>query len=414
LPSASRASLEDDAARLREGLRGAEEIHVSEPLLLERGRVRPLLVPLAAMNPTSKACASVTIIGARTASFAARVPASGTAHAGRADEVPLSSSAGLIEMRRCGAEKALFGSMAIEMRSPRAVLRVVSAVSKAPLPSIASVLPDRQAGPAAPMTRPGPRPYSAPIADRLKSMEARARREGAVETDQRVLPLGSEGAAEASVELAPGCHRIDALAEPLIHGGPRTLDLDLYVMDARGGIVAGDASDNADARVSFCSAQPALLRLRVVGGAPGSQVTIHRSRTLLPLGVPTSWGPLAEVRIAQVLNRHQVRSLEGPPVYASIGINGVTRLPIEVEPGACYVVAMAAIHGELSALGLALLNGGSTMARDRSGEDGSALLAFCAEDQERSLIEVEAHGRSLVWLLGLWPTGTVALGEEVP
>jgi hypothetical protein len=38
-------------------------------------------------------------------------------------------------------------------------------------------------------------------------------------------------------------------------------------------------------------------------------------------------------------------------------------------------------------------------------------LAFCASTAEPVLIEVEARGMALVWLLAVWPAGAIPIGE---
>jgi hypothetical protein len=50
-------------------------------------------------------------------------------------------------------------------------------------------------------------------------------------------------------------------------------------------------------------------------------------------------------------------------------------------------------------------------ARNHGGVGGrSTALAFCATNTDHGLLEVQAQGHSVAWLLGIWQTGSVLLG----
>jgi hypothetical protein len=39
------------------------------------------------------------------------------------------------------------------------------------------------------------------------------------------------------------------------------------------------------------------------------------------------------------------------------------------------------------------------------------VLAFCADSESQALLEVEARGVGVVWLLAAWQTGRIPIGE---
>jgi hypothetical protein len=151
--------------------------------------------------------------------------------------------------------------------------------------------------------------------------------------------------------------------------------------------------------------------LRFIGTVPVSPVVVLVSRWELPRGIPVEWGPGPRARVAEAVRRHHARDLGGPPVYSSLGVAGVTMLPIEVEPGACYLAAMATIRGD--SLGMAMAGEiGNQRVQDNPGAGGSGTaVAFCAGDEEHAVFEIETRGVGLVWLLGLWQTTRVPIGE---
>ena len=102
--------------------------------------------------------------------------------------------------------------------------------------------------------------------------------------------------------------------------------------------------------------------------------------------------------MAEAIWHSHNRSLGGRPVNESIGVGGLTALPIEVEPGACYLAAVAPIRGDSSGVGLAAAVG-RQRAQNHGGPEGAGTtLAFCAEGEERALLEIETRGAGVVWL----------------
>ena len=75
---------------------------------------------------------------------------------------------------------------------------------------------------------------------------------------------------------------------------------------------------------------------------------------------------------------------------------------------------VAAIRGATHGIAVAAESGGSLGQNQSQPDQTSTSLAFCAEGSDRAVLEVEAHGSGLGWLLGLWQVGSVALGEPRP
>jgi hypothetical protein len=270
----------------------------------------------------------------------------------------------------------------------------------------------RDPGPAAPLGLSGPRPVSSPLPSRAEALEQRARRQGARDVGARSLAAGRDGGGVLPLRLAAGCHRIDVLGIPAPEGWPRGVDLDaelVWVPDGRP--AAQDRTDNADATLAFCTGEPRLARLQFSGTVPTSPVVVLSARWDLPRGLPGDWGPGPRARLAEAIGRHHRRDLPSAPVYSSLGVTGVTLLPIEVEPGACYLAALAAIRGEPAGMAIAV-QAGNHRSEDNPGPGGTGTaVAFCAGREQRASIDVEARGVGLVWLLGVWQTTRLPIGE---
>jgi len=98
-------------------------------------------------------------------------------------------------------------------------------------------------------------------------------------------------------------------------------------------------------------------------------------------------------------------------VYESLGVSGVTALPLEVDPGVCYLAALAPIRGEPTSVALAVAVGQKHGQNQGPPEGGGTALAFCSNGDDQALLEVEARGVGVVWLFAVWQTGRVPLGE---
>lgn len=406
----AKADLETDARRLRRTWEKHGQVTQMRPDLLERGGIRPVTLPTPMLAP-SAGCTSVAVLGAPSTNFMLRLPSLPSRGDGLS-LTPEASVAGAAQVTRCGAAKLTLAGLAVEMRSPRGVVEVVVATSAQPPPLLYRVLPERDPGPLAPFVSSGPPPSSAPLSVRARRIEDRARREHALELSRNSVQSDAAGAGETLLRLAPGCHRLDVLGVPAPSGSLRPVDIDaeLSAID-RSSEAVSDMSENADASLVSCVGEAVPMRLRYAGSLPSTPVALLHARWDLPANVPVGWGPTARARMTAALGVQHVHTLRSAPVYTSLGVTGVTALPFQVEPGSCYIVGVAALRG--TALGLGVTASfANDYAQNHGGSAGNGThVAFCAPVDEPALLEVEARGIGLVWLLAAWQTGKIPIGE---
>lgn len=410
---AARAELQNDVEHLASVWR-RERVEVREfpPRLLERNESKLLLLPDEATSTRPRGCTTVVALGAVSTSFVLRFAAPLDPSQRSAGEWPRISVAGVAEVTRCGDQRGSLSRLVVEMRSPRAVVQIVVARSLAPLASVDDVLVERNPGPLAAPTASGPRPLLGPLSVRAKTIEALARRRGAEKQERRLLIADGEGAGDVDLVFAPGCHRIDLLG-PAAATTPRPPDIDAVLADrATGAVLASDRTESADASLRLCVGERRPVQLHYAGAPPRDTVTMLHALTPLPAGLPARWGALARGRMAEALERHHLRALGDALVYDSLGVVGVTALPVEVEPGACYVAAVAALRGNSQGIALAASAGADNHENQTTG-NGTA-LAFCARTTHTALLEVEARGQGVVWLAALWQTARLPIGSASP
>jgi hypothetical protein len=305
-------------------------------------------------------------------------------------------------------------NLTIEMRSPRGVLETLAVRSHVRVPSIVQVLPHRDPGPLTLPSGPGHKPTNVPLADRKRRLEERGRREAAQSVTNATIPSRSDGSGETMLDLPEGCQRLDLLAETGILPNGHSEDIDMEVSTTpKGDRVAIDRSDNVDASTTFCLGERTPVRVRFVGAKPSSKVTLLKSVWELPQGLPERWGAATRAQMASVI-RGDGASVVGQPVYESLGVQGLTSLGIDTRAGACYTAAIVALRG--TGIGLHIAARGATSgAENRSGPDeAGTVIAFCATSDRRTLLDVETRGLGLAWLLAVWETGSVKLGEVSP
>jgi hypothetical protein len=410
--ASARADLPSDVARLTAEWKEYGKFQSLKPRLLERGDIRPLLLPAVLTDPTTQSCTTVAVLATASSNFVLRfVPERGRISFPNG-EWPETSIAGAAQIVRCGARKQMLDRLVIEMRSPRAVVEALAVQAAVPLPSLRRTLPHRDPGPVAPMASGGPPPASAPLEQRAGGIEAKNRREGAVEIRRRRLDAGEDGGGDVLLRFERGCHRLDALSMSGPSAAMRGIDVDLELMsiDTRE-LFASDRTESADASLTTCVGEPTPLRLHFSGSLPQMPIALLSARWDLPKGLSEEWDPDVRARMAEAIWHSHNRSLGGRPVFQSIGVGGLTVLPIEVEPGACYLAAVAPIRGESSGVGLAAVLGRQHVQNHGGPEGAGTTLAFCSEGDERALFEIETRGVGLVWLFAVWQTGQLPIGR---
>jgi hypothetical protein len=326
--------------------------------------------------------------------------------------MPEGSLAGAIEITRCGAKKLSLVNVLVEMRSPLGVIEMLAVSAPKPPPALTTILPHRDPGPMAPPGGSGPRPTVAPLALRVQAVEQRAARSSALELKNEELTASGIGTGIELVPLAAGCHQFELLAGERRESDRRSVDLDLEISTADGTrILATDKSESNDARALVCVGEPVPVAMRFAGAPPGARVTLLRARWDLAPGLPERWPPEARAAMSAVLREQGVGLAGARLVDEALGVQGPTAMPVEVEPGACYLAVVVAVRGTPQTLTLAArTRGRESQSRAPLDAPGTA-LSFCAGPTSRALIEVESRGLSLVWMSALWRTGRERLGE---
>jgi hypothetical protein len=238
-------------------------------------------------------------------------------------------------------------------------------------------------------------------------------REEATNVERRAAQADAAGNGRLLMELAAGCHRLTVFATPADPRDDRFLDVDAELGWASGGVTSVDRTDSPDAALTACTPERELGILSFAGAAKGGSVVVVHSRTDLPAAVPERWG-IARARVARALVERRIPSPPSPPTYESLGVAGITVLPVELEPGRCYLAAVALLQGSIKLLALNASAGGAASLAHVDSTDTAAVVTFCAGTVQRGRLDVEVHGASPIWIAGLWPVGERRLGEEEP
>jgi len=346
----ARADLAEDVRALAAARTSSRVVRL-KPRLLERGDRLPLSVPAELLNPKDSSCTTVSVLGVVSVHFVLRFARADPGAPSTA--FPEASAAGASEITRCGSAKPLLAGAYVEMRSPRGVLETLVANSPAPPARLLEVLPRRDPGEELPLGNPGPRPPPAPLTERLTRLLQRARRDAAKGIEQRTTEAGDDGNGAESLTLARGCHQLSLLSELTSPNGA-SVDLDAELVDAETDErLAVDRADDADVTLSVCLGAPTRVELRFIGAVAHAALRLIELRWDMPRGLPASWGPDAHGRLA-ALARAAHLPLEDRPIYGSLGVQGATQLPVEVEPDACYSALLVPLRGEVRSLSLAV------------------------------------------------------------
>jgi len=127
--------------------------------------------------------------------------------------------------------------------------------------------------------------------------------------------------------------------------------------------------------------------------------------------LPSAWGPEPRARFGRVARSVHFRP-QNQPIYESLGVQGSTTLPLEVEPDACYTALLAPLRGEARVLSLSsYARVPGQLARGASDTEGSS-VSFCAHGATQATLEVNGEGSNLAWLLAVWESGRAPLESE--
>ena len=355
--------------------------------LLERGELTPVVLPTWSFDSAGGACTTLVLL--------APVPTQFVVHVHPWPGLPsvFASSAGALELTRCGRERVSLLQILIEMRSPRAVVHSVVAVGKeapAPLPTI---LPERDTGPGAPPGEPVPVPAREPLAERVRHFEDASRNAGASAVETVYLP--SQGYVRLALE--PGCHRLLATGRD---GAPAyTLLLAENDTDSPERI---ESPENGDVHHELCTARARRLLVSLETTPEDAERRLSVARFPLPAQLPGRFGPEVAERLVQALGGSAAPRKLGPLVTATLGAQGSTPLPRALLPETCYLAAVAVIHGVPQAVSLGVRAGATNAEAGSNESQPGPRLGFCTGRNGQVELDVEARGLGLAWLFFLF------------
>jgi hypothetical protein len=247
-----------------------------------------------------------------------------------------------------------------------------------------------------------------PLADRVTRAEQRKRADGAAEVTRTVVRAGEGGTGQAELALAGGCHRIDVMAEVPAVYPHRATDVDAEARDASGRVLARDRADVPDARLDFCLGEPGKVTIPFSGAAGAVAVTVSDGRWPLPDHLPARWGARARAGLAGALFRRHAPAPQEPPIFASLGAQGSTVVPVPLAPGRCYLAALATLRGETRQIRLAALVGDHGLRDDAIDRPEGVALSFCTGSQDLARLDAEVRGNGVWWGLAVWPMGSAS------
>jgi hypothetical protein len=428
LTSPARADLDGDAARLAASwtARGAT-LERLDPIFLERGRARVVDLdrPGTKARTEGSGCVTVAILAARTTDLLAdegdaggrkSVDPAGAPLVPRLPSLPHAdddhrtrSAGGVAVISRCGVNSFELKRITVEATSPRAAVEILVARSPAALGEISDALPERAAGLLAPRGDPGGPIEPGPIAERVARAERRARSEGAARVVKTVTRAGISGIGKVQLKLAEGCHRLDLMAEVPGVIPRRATDLDAEAHVQEGGrLLARDRADVPDARLDFCLGEQTVVDVAFAGASGPAPVTVSDALWTTPRTVPVRWGPRARAGFAGALNKRHAPAPVDDAMFETVGVQGVTSVPLAVIPGQCYLASVALIRGDARTIRMAATIGDRSPHDEALDRPEGAAIAFCAGSARSAVIDVDVRGNGPWWALSVWSMGAAS------
>ena len=349
-------------------------------------------------------CTTVAMVGARGLSFHVKISGTDDDPLGADEGARAASVAGVAQIGRC--EGPPMRRLIVTSDAGRGAIEIVVAHSRSPVPPLRTVLPERTGGVTPPSAEPGVLPPLAPPSHRADVAEARARRDGAAIAAREAWPAGIDGNGDGHLELDAGCHRIELFAnDPRSGTASRRfrLDIDAELRDEEDDTMLGrDRTEAPDAHIEACLGKDTLGAVVFSGAPPSSSVVMTHVSWPIPRTLPWAWGPETRGKMAGAMLARHIATPPGPPVALAQGSSGVTLVPVEIEPGGCYVAVAAVTQGHARGVGLRALVGARQSSDERGINDEAGAVAFCAREQSRAKLEVEARGTALSWGLALF------------
>jgi hypothetical protein len=386
----ARAELGTDLQRVQRAFAEQTRSQQLRFRLLERGEITPIVLPPWALDSTRGDCTTVVLLAPASTQFVLHV------HPWQALQSTFASSAGALQLTRCGKERISLLQILVEMRSPRAVLYPLIAVGTSEPVPLVQTLPERETGPEAKLGDPGPLPEREPLDERLRRFEERAKNAGASATETALLP----GQGYVRLALEPGCHRL--LATGRDGAPPYTL---LLAENDDGKAERLAASPRGDVQHELCTARARRLLVSLETSNVEGERRLSVAHFPLPSGLPGRFGPEVAELLVSALGKSLAPRKLGTLVSTTLGAQGRTPLPRKLLPQTCYLAATAVLHGTSQGVSLGVRAGAMNAEASSSDPALGPHVGFCTGQSGMVELEVEARGLGLSWLFFLFQMG---------
>ncbi len=318
------------------------------------------------------------------------------------------SRMGVAQLEVCGPAQARLDKVEVKMASRRGAVQLLAVVHDQALPPVAFVVADRSPGPLSNPRGLGPSPKPAPLEERIAQTKRGARLDGAGAVVQVDTRASERGTGSLLLKLSAGCHRLTVLAGPAGENAA-SIDVDADARRAKGlGLLARDRSLAPDGRLDFCVGAVEHVRLVYVGAGAASKVAVLVALWPHPKGLPKGWGPRVRAGLAWALHRRRAPAVRDAPILQRLGGPGLTVVPIRLEPGACYLAALAPVNPPVKAVRLGARIGLRFIYDDATESPFSAAVSFCSESSRHGQLQVNFGSRSAWWVLAVWHLGGVS------
>ncbi|MCC6526034.1 MAG: hypothetical protein IT373_25530 [Polyangiaceae bacterium] len=410
-PRLGRADLAGDVAVVLDAWRaaGAHAERVTTVFLVQ-GQVRRVPLP---PEVTAGGCLHLVALAERQIGFAVTgpglappEPAPGSEGTGERGARGLEATAGVVEvLALCGPARP--AEISLHMTAARGTVEVLYATSPAPLEPVDAILLERAEGPVAPRSAIGRAPRPGPLAARLGRLRRAAALDGVRQLVELRVPAATDGSGAVRLKLTPGCHRLWVLADALVEAPEGSADVDADVRRSAAGSepFAADRSHAPDARLELCLGDADAVDLRFVGAYGAREVVLLDAVWSLPVGLPSGWSSELRGRVAGALFRRRMPAPDAPPLEEVQGGAGATLLPLELEPGRCYLATLGLLHGEMRGLRFAVRIGGRAYVDELDDATPAGALTYCSGTARRAKLEVELRSPASAWRVAFWSLG---------
>jgi len=386
----ARAELGRDLERVQRAFAGQTRSEQLRYRLLERAEVTPVVLPPWALDSTRGDCTTLVLLSPASTQFVLHV------HPWQGLQSTFQSSAGALQLTRCGKERISLLRILVEMRSPRAAVYPLVAVGQGEPAPLVQTLPERETGAEAPPRDPGPLPPREPLDERLRRFEERAKNAGASATETALLP--SQGYVRLALE--PGCHRLLATGQD---GAPPYRLLLSENDDGNAERLA--ASPRGDVQHELCTPRPRRLLVSLETSPVDAERRLSVAHFPLPAGLPGRFGPEVAERLVGALGQSLAPRKLGTLVSTTLGAQGRTPLPRTLLPQTCYLAAATVLHGTSQGVSLGVRAGALNAEATSSDPALGPHLGFCTGSSGAVELDVEARGLGLSWLFFLFQMG---------